>query len=207
MKEKPILFSAPMVNAILEGRKSMTRRTVKPQPYIQDKSGLLVIETKKPLGNPPATIFRCNTSKLMNEWIEQMPCPYGNRGDRLWVKESYILPKIWDTHKPSEVTPGTNIEYPATDIPFLLGKRRPGIFMCRWMSRITLEIIDIRVERLQDITEDDALAEGVTGDEGPYDQQTPRMCFETLWDSINGKKFPWSSNPRVLIRTFRRVDQ
>lgn len=97
--------------------------------------------------------------------------------------------------------------YRATDPEPENDKWKPAIFMPRWASRITLEIVSIRVERVKEITEHDALSEGVFGDEVDWaDQPMPSMCFEALWDSINGKTHPWSSNPWVWVIEFKQIE-
>lgn len=141
MKERPILFSGEMVRAILEGRKTQTRRVIKPQPdsarnSVFVKSGF---ETKHGY---------------------EIKCPYGQPGDRLWVRETWGL---WDTD-PKDGPERAKIFYRATDEnrrDLRYQRWRPSIHMPRWASRINLEITNIRIERVQDITEEDAKAEGL----------------------------------------------
>ena len=195
MKEKPIIFSGPMVRAILDGRKTQTRRVVKPQPH----------ETVGGLGSMIAwRDFRwCRGGSIPDVAAE---CPYGQPGDRLWVRETWA-----DTSKESRRCP---VSYRATWPPDDEECRgfawKPSIFMPRWASRLTLEVTGVRVERVQDITEEDALAEGVAVDIGlPYcDPETPsaRMMFKDLWNSINSRRsFGWDMNPFVWVVSFRRV--
>ncbi len=168
MKERPIIFSTPMVKAILEGRKTMTRRIIKN--------------------------IKGATEKYPKGFAK---CPYGVVGDRLWVKETYFpnegqVPNIiykadWnDRHK--------------TGITFTC-QWKPSIFMPRIYSRITLETTNIRVERLQEITEEDAKKEGVMEgeDTGYYNEG-----FYRIWDKINGKD-SWKENPYVWVIEFRRI--
>lgn len=185
MKDIPILFSGPMVQAILEGRKTQTRRIINPQPVD---------------GGPYCgMLYGCR----------DYSCPYGAPGDRLWVRESWVTDEKYDDLKPSLIPESAPIEYKATDLPFHIGKSRPSIFMCRWMSRITLEIKDIRVERLKDLSEEDAQAEGCVNDvvlvDGGSDYKGlyARERFMDLWNSINGKRFPWDSNPWVWAVEFK----
>lgn len=166
MKERPILFSAPMVKAILSGTKTQTRRIVKPQQF--------------PLGTCVA-------------------CPYGTVGDRLWVRETWL-----------QVPAGIAFRADGGDHYGAGGKLkwRPSIFMPRAASRITLEVTGVRVERLQGISEDDAEAEGVAAE--PHNGScVDRRCFvkayASLWDSLNAKRSPWSSNPWVWVLSFRRI--
>jgi len=173
LKERPILFSAPMVRAILDGRKTQTRRVVKPQPNADNWTG---------------------------------KCRYGQRGDRLWVRETWQSLVIHDGLSPSDIPVGADIQYPATYDGWV-SKRRPSIHMPRWASRITLEITGIRVERLQDISENDAVAEGVefwtpTVDVDPV--PSPRPAYRLLWESINGAG-SWGLNPWVFVIEFKRV--
>ncbi len=177
-KSRPILFSAPMIRAILDGRKSQTRRVVKnPEDYGCQIPG-------------PAIIT-----------------PYGRPLDRLWVRETFGLVDESD---------GKQCVYRADSGPIheATTKWKPSIFMPRWASRITLEIISIRVERLQEISEADAIAEGIS--KGPVKLwkgatpsgkplQTAKEQFKTLWDTINAKKQPWSSSPWVWVIEFKRV--
>lgn len=214
-KEKPILFSGPMVNAILEGRKTQTRRVIKNLDGVWR-----FVETNHSKIEP-------NKAFIQDKYgdYHPMPCPYGEIGDHLWVRETWLTDEKYDHTKPSEIPRGASIEYPATDLPYHLGKKRQSIFMPRWASRITMEITDIHIERLQDITDKDALAEGIQqftkdgvgfkyGLDGwnwsylngsPYMCRTPIIAFEDLWGSINGKKHPWESNPWVWVVEFKKA--
>lgn len=199
MKERPILFSGPMVRAILEGRKTQTRRVCKEQPSWTDVS--------------PAWLARC---------------PYGVHGDRLWVRETWCLAHP-DYHDEAEgrrlgrpIRPdGWWCHYAATDNDVESGDKegaspwKPSIHMPRWASRITLEVVQVRVQRLQDISEEDARAEGVEA-RIPRAVVTPSgavtndglsasEAYAALWDSINGDRAPWSSNPWVWAISFRRI--
>ena len=203
VKERPILFSAPMVRAILEGRKTVTRREVKKQAALDCLAA----------GFEPAFLALPGNADL---------CPYGKPGDRLWVRESWQADSQVDCVAPRELSHGEPIRYPA-DWDFRQpgcamirpGKIRPSIHMPRWASRILLEITGVRVERLQDITEDQAKAEGVRlytdhaelGDwwhvEGIETYSAdPRKSFELLWSSVGGD---WQSNPWVWVVEFKRV--
>jgi hypothetical protein len=183
-----------MVRAILEDRKSMTRRVVKFLENSESWSLYFAFEE-----------IECNGHPLREYLLGE--CPYGIPGDRLWVRETLMRP------------PGTSIAYYAAD-NVSTGKngnwsikrnKKPSIFMDRLYSRITLEITDVRVERLQEITEEDAEREGAPrynpcptlypfGYKGEY-----RNGFMRLWDSINGRSFLWASNPWCWPISFRRV--
>lgn len=206
IKERPILFSGPMVRAILEGRKTQTRRIAKPR--CDDKtpcehwSG---VNTKE-LG---VIMFR-----LCEHGGEGLDCPYGQPGDRLWVRETFRLsePNDCACYEPCSCKSGLPI-YKAT-CGFEREKGdpiwKPSIFMPRWASRITLEITGVRVERLQDITEADAKAEGVIGcvRQNSYprgtDGQPSRAEYAILWESINGQG-SWDKNPWVWVLEFKKL--
>jgi hypothetical protein len=196
MKERPILFSAPMVRALLDGRKTQTRRIAKPGTVVPIPPGLI------------------------GEVV--LPCPYGQPGDRLWVRETHAF--IWPEDYPPERLQDHEIQYRAdTDGKCFAGewpeeerdneerpKWKPSIFMPRWASRILLEITDVRVERLQDISEEDARAEGVEiSDEwtGCADDLSGShvKSYQFLWESINGTG-SWDANPFVWVISFRGIE-
>lgn len=195
MAERPILFSAPMVRAIIEGRKTQTRRVVNPQPRVSDGFGA------------PPRYDRQRCAFFGGGYPEHgrlVSCPYGVAGDELWVRET-----LW-----------RNGGYVATDPPpHDHAGRVPAIHMPRRSSRLLLRVLTVRVERLRDISEDDARAEGIcwgrfgTGDPrtgmrdgyglaGEPFAPSARGAFEDLWDTINGKRAPWSSDPWVWVVEF-----
>lgn len=181
IKERPILFSGEMVRAILEGRKTQTRRVVNPQP---DDSGLWN-DDKYPrsiisdLSGWNGTVDATGESR-------QFKCPYGKPGDRLWVRET------WNRF-------GEIIYYKADEEkPFSYSTLwKPSIFMPRSASRILLEITDIRVERLHDISADDEKKEGIYS---PIHE----LLFWALWQKINGPE-SWDANPWVWVITFKKI--
>jgi len=208
MKERPILFSAPMVRAILEGRKTMTRRVVKPVP--SDVWGHGVITDTR------STKFGKFCVHMRGEFCGDVhvECPYGTPGDRLWVRETFGYPE--QNHE-------NGIVYRATDSSWDDASTKntktiiwkPSIFMPRRESRITLDVTAVRVERLQEITEEDAIAEGVEiiPDAGVcYKDYTGRcVCkecavysFWSLWEKINGRE-SLDANPWVWVVGFKRV--
>lgn len=225
MKERPILFSGPMVKAILAGTKTQTRRLVSPQPEhrphheygdgvwqqrIQGGRGArLNVECVVTLYKPKGPRTEETRVVPLEEWLLRR-CPYGV-GDRLWVRETFASDGI-DTLYAADCRPEDLIEerairraHPGIGAEFPGGKWRPSIFMPRKLSRLTLEVTEVRVRRLQEISEEDAKAEGMdpgTGENVAW----CRFQFSTLWDSINGKRAPWASNPWVWAITFRRVD-
>lgn len=202
-KERPILFSAPMVRAILEGGKTQTRRIIKHQ---RDMEFDLNDPTYGPYWLSYATEADGEDAKVR--------CPYGNLGDRLWVRETWAVQHEYDAFAPSEIGSSARWHYAATeDLGGL--RKRPSIFLPRRGSRITLEITGTRVERLQQISEEDARAEGIT-DGGCLTCGNPEPCgcvnpdpdardaFAWLWQSINGTG-SWHANPWVWVIEFRCV--
>lgn len=185
---KPILFNSEMINAILDGRKSQTRRIIKPQPLNPKWSGSEWIETG------------CDDTKHF-----VLKCSY-KVGMRLWVRETFIT----GTH----IGHAPWVRYRATDEADIPkgAKWSPSIFMPRWASRISLEIVDMRVERIQDISEDDAWDEGINEKEAnkrPYINKYGVGCatavFSNLWESINGKRgYGWAENPWVWAISFKK---
>jgi hypothetical protein len=188
MKERPILFSGPMVRAILDGSKTQTRRTFKG-----------TTEHKGPYN--PAYM---EAHQQANGWGRI--CPHGAPGDRLWVRETWAHERD-GTGCPDD----TGVLYRATDPGWDdegTGLRwRPSIFMPRIASRILLEITDVCVQRLQEISEEDARAEGAIGalNDSIGDNWCAREAFAALWESINGTG-SWHANPWVWAITFRRLE-
>ncbi|HBO2839599.1 TPA: hypothetical protein ACP31N_002655 [Pseudomonas aeruginosa] len=192
MKERPILFTGPMVRAILEGRKTVTRRVVTPQP---DFLGSMV---------DPNTPFKTLDAGLH----ARITCPYGQPGDRLWVREAWAADAQVDAIAPSDLSQGEPIWYPAdlsvrqTGCSMISkGRVRPSIHMPRWACRILLEITAVRVERLQDISDPGALAEGVSHSE-MHSGDSLVDVFARLWESTGGD---WAANPWVWVLEFKRV--
>jgi hypothetical protein len=191
MTEKPILFSTPMVQAILNGRKTVTRRVIKG-----------ITDLFIPFENPVVELFPvdnqwyCYDSGYPEDGADLLKAPY-QICQRLWVRETWGYFTILGGHKRE------NIVYRADEPDNDSQKWRPPIFMPRKYSRITLEVTGVRVERLQEITEEDAIREGIC-----MGQQfnSPIEPFRLLWDSINSKKYPWASNPWVWVIEFKRVN-
>jgi hypothetical protein len=199
MKERPILFSAPMVRALLAGTKTQTRRIAKPvrHPDLGNvyAPGALVLEHE-----PQHVIDRC--------------CPYGRPGDRLWVRETHMNWWKLDPANPEGPRIFSHVAAFAADGYELEPGERwiPSIHMLRAASRITLDIKAVRVERLQDISEEDAKAEGAPGYEEGLDAPPPdgdhewsyRASFQRLWEQINGPG-AWAKNPWVWVVEFERA--
>lgn len=251
VKERPILFSAPMVRAILEGRKTVTRRVVKPwqQPALEADGTWFSVAQRHPRWG--FGVSGANASECAAALASSGCSPYGKPGDRLWVRETWgvISHDFDDQGNMIDWTP----DRPATPIremPFGRGYYsghaiyradgdavwagdddgggddrsawKPSIHMPRAASRILLEITDVRVERLQNITEQQAQAEGIVGvpfrpddgwpictgymvgpDDGKTDlETTAAKAFAGLWDSVGGD---WSANPWVWVVEFKRV--
>jgi hypothetical protein len=214
MKERPILFSAPMVRAILEGSKTQTRRIIKPK-----KGGEIV-----GVGGPGIAM-----EKLSDCEFSTVVSPFGQPGDRLWVRETWQGPLIDEEledefrQSPDFFKKPAFCAYRSTDTLDAINADgeelgwRPSIHIPRWASRINLEITGVRVERLQDISEEDACAEGVERMSamqgcGLYrnylDALTgyirPDDSFSSLWKSINGPG-SWGANPWVWVIEFKRA--
>lgn len=214
MKSRPILFSAPMVRALLAGTKTQTRRIVKPQPM----PDVEFVREHEPdvYGHGAFCAFRQDGRVLMHQ--RMAPCPYGQPGDRLWVRETFRLCGEADATPPRDTDAAYRIWYEA-DAPHQpgFGKLRPGMFMPRWASRLTLEITGVRVERLQDISEADAKAEGMTpmwepgcsgrlmDAIGGFSFCPAASAYANLWQSINGPS-SWDANPFVWVVEFKRAN-
>jgi hypothetical protein len=208
-KERPILFSAPMIRALLDGTKTQTRRVVKGQPTDWAPIGpevfsQTVIDRHGDEQPGPDSYGAGNADG--DCWIR---CPYGQPGDRLWVRESHM-----DLGASVLYRADTNAEQERALVA--PGQRwRPSIHMPRWASRLTLEITGVRVERLQDISEADAVAEGVTPKWEPgcsgrlmealggFSFRPAASAYADLWESINGPG-SWEANPWVWVVEFKR---
>ena len=214
MKTRPILFSGEMVRAILEGRKTQTRRVIKPQPANAN------------YWTSVDKAFFPNTYTASPSFLK---CPYGQKDDRLWVRETWATIKEYDDLKPSAIPKGS-ASWPmvyygawtgAARESSNRGKWRPSIFMPRWASRITLEVTDVRVEQVQNISAVDAMWEGIEKAHHPINKKTIEALgdksatglaviedFCLLWDSINAKRgYSWESNPWVWAVEFQRVER
>lgn len=209
VRERPIIMQAESVRAILAGRKTQTRRAYKPR-------------NPEPWELPPGEGYKDDgTSWPMYQDtygdFHPVRCPYGAPGDRLWVREAWrpwfdeseyaVVQYRADgaTRKPEglDVATGWNFAHECDDATDESPWRSP-LFMPRWASRLTLEVVEVRVQRVQDISGEDAVAEGAAGFGG---LQVPKVAFAAGWDSLNAKRgFPWASNPWVWAVTFKRVE-
>lgn len=218
IRKRPIIFTGPMVRAILEGRKTQTRRVIKDQPPPTMTDCVCYLNNDRWCFTGPQRDAESNplpSEQWEGGWPDCGPdfrCPYGVPGERLWVREGVI------TH---------------ASIPQVVGyvadgckrteeweKFRSSRFMPRWASRITLEIAEVRVQRLRDIGEEDAKEEGAIFHDGyavghsgyrhdidsGYVYVDARTSFANFWDSLNAKRgYGWESNPWVWAITFRRT--
>ena len=217
MKERPILFSGSMVRAILEDRKTQTRRVLKlPEDarqvqYWTTPSG----RSQKGYADPGVNYWTPSGNHIV-------PCPYGQPGDYLWVRETFATHTKaggYDTvitqYRADAETDEIFSTYGGECVPVDYYAWRPSIHMPRSESRITLLIKTVRVERLQDISTDDAIAEGVDlghcsgcGACAGSDCCDPREAFMHLWNSINGKRpsCSWQENPWGCVIEFSRIN-
>jgi hypothetical protein len=192
-----ILFSGPLVRSILDGRKTVTRRVVR----IPEREGC--VRTGNEWSDPglgDGGYLHVEYRDDADAYVERVRAPWAV-GSRLWVRETW---RQAVSLTPTKLRVGERIVYRADDgVP--QGVWRPSIFMPRWASRIDLEVTGVRVERLQEITEEDARAEGVTRSDGAH-PESARNAYARLWDAINGKRAPWASDPMVWRVEFRRVE-
>lgn len=215
-KERPIIFNAEMVRAILEGRKTQTRRIVKVQPEGEQFS---TYEWADNLANASGVCWKNSpTQKEISEKGERLKgrlfpfrkingvryairCPFGQPGDRLWVRETWA-------QDPMEQGKGDWVGYPATTSKDELAdcRIRPSIHMPRWASRITLEITNVRVERIQDINEkpSEYLREGFEDDSGHLACQFAWEKFQETWNSIYPRS--WERNDWVWVVEFKMLE-
>ena len=212
MSERGIIFSGPMVRAILADRKTVTRRLVRANT--KRLAGARDLAAAQPMAGGlfvPSSGMVLSTasgglSKAMQDTI--LHCPYGARGDRLWVRETWQTCTDPDDRDPDEVVYAADHDGEHPGFAEDGWSWRPSIYMPRWASRITLEIERTRVERLHAITDDDARAEGCAGGHdsipGYRFSATPREHFEHLWREIHGGGAnPWPANPWVWVVSFR----
>lgn len=201
---KPILFSTEMVQAILEGRKTQTRRVVKPQPIMPEPTSEIMLNDSFGW----VVRHKINERPDAYEATSQLKCPYGKVGDVLWVRETWCYNGHYYVFKADH-----------SDMPF---RWKPSIHMPKEACRLFLRITNIRVERLQDMGRQDALSEGIqdrveledTRNELSYYQYrfggerfpSAVKAFEGLWTSINGEQ-SWNNNPWVWVVEFEKIEK
>ena len=207
-----------MVRVILDGRKTQTRRIVKPQPVPEPARASLLYEDQ--------WIWESNSGKVGIFQPSRFKCPYGAVNSKLWVKETFMpdpprdgtwASTPWEDDMrlreiPERFRMKEHVIYRSTWDGSELSHWKPSIFMPSWASRITLEITGIRVERLQEITEQDVAAEGLRQDENglwtwgnyPSGSSNPVYAYQLLWESVNGPD-SWTANPWVWVITFKKL--
>lgn len=215
MKERPILFSGPMVRALLDGRKTQTRRVVKGELDVHE-NGSWTYWTGRKRGHIGSGGTRWTPEALAN-WS-----PYGAPGDRLWVRERwglnhYKYERLIPKQRPDDLDDDHLCYYATEGDPEICHELRwkPSIHMPRWASRTLLEIPEVRVERLNDISEDDAIAEGLQWVAPgmwsvdwnlPIIGEDPRKVYGELWERIHGPG-SWAANPWVWAIGLKAVIQ
>lgn len=241
MKTRPIIFNSDMIRAILENRKSATRRVIKHAGNLIHIDKLLCdwsLSEKPHQWDGQENIWRWGNRKRpeIGDWIWKLQdavddtvtlpikCPYGKIGDRLWCKETWT--KFLENHRPPDyaykadmkngVSERCRQDFINAGYPY---QWKSSIFMSRIASRITLEITDIRVERVQNISQDDIMAEELWSasaefrekaciwrDSAEVLKEVREECFADLWDSINAKRgYSWESNPWTWVIIFKRI--
>jgi len=191
MKEKGIIMSGNHPKLILDGIKTQTRRVIKPQPHIERG----VMRWQKP---HKGGMHGIDLNMDDHADLAIMFCPYGKVGDRLWVRETWAADKLYDSLKPRDIPDISRVCYFRGGIGEgwdWVGKTRSSMFLPHRFSNLTLEITEVRVERVQEITEADAKAEGCIAGAG-----TAKYSFMILWDSLNAKRgYGWEVNPFVWV--------
>lgn len=209
MKVRPILFSTPMVQAILEGRKTQTRRVVKPQPPVEniDEEPCIDYDRGVEKGSMENPVIYAEWAEWQDEFVNnttepiESHCvysPFGKEGDVLWVRETWqnSANNVYYHYKADFTEPGKGW--------------KPSIFMPKDAARIWLKITDVRVERLNNISAEDFQKEGITWNQGEQweakYQNAYSYKFKMLWESINGEN-SWKQNPWVWVIEFERIEK
>jgi hypothetical protein len=223
-KFHPILFSTPMVQGIMEDKKTMTRRIIKPrdQPFLKDDK--CIIEFNATWGWVVKRSIGARSDRY--EIIQQFKCPYGKVGDILWVRETFVHNGAYYLYRASQNNDDYFHDFDTYEKTEKI-KWKPSIFMPKAACRIFLKITNVKVERLQDISEEDAKSEGVLLENGQYYNyqlgahfmdgarfkwhqgiekwvSAAESSFQTLWQSINGAE-SWNANPWVWVISFKKI--
>jgi len=212
-RERPILFRGEMVRAILAGQKTQTRRLVKVDDGKVKLRGKGNAWLYLDFDGVPGLSWRPYGGASTRPYDPEAASPYGMRGDRLWVREAFRLRADQDDKPPSQDWWKTGAWYEADGncdpcgCGGGAGRLRPSIHMPRWASRLTLEVTDVRVQRLQEISGNDVAAEmgWPPCNRGP-ECPCARNMFRPAWDRIYGKRATWASNPWCWAITFRKVE-
>lgn len=220
MKERGMIFNAEMVRAILDGRKTQTRRIMAIQPEHSELGLRRVIDSKNGRDNGKY-FWSQSDARGLKMRSKVFGCPYGEVGDRIWVRETYQGPLFDYEHMESYLEDSSKFYKPEFCVYRADGKPapefydaddnlhcgwRPSIHMPRWASRITLEITDVRVERLRGLSEEDAKSEGIIPSAGGVlPGWEYRINFRDLWMDIYGTN-NWEANPWVWVIEFKRVE-
>ncbi|EAC0780278.1 hypothetical protein DUQ83_22620 [Salmonella enterica subsp. enterica] len=213
MKERGMIFNSEMVRAILDGRKTQTRRPVKPQPELTERSGF----------SWNGVVFGSGSDdRGTNRNFAHVKCPFGKPGDRIWVRETFrvhsrasdVATLVYRASVRNSWTEQTHrVPVAVCNKPATPEKWTPSIHMPRWASRLLLEITDVRVERVQDISQIDAIAEGGPPDHPSFSKISremgfsdwPRSWFAQTWWGIYGRE-AWNTNPWVWVIEYKRVE-
>lgn len=226
VSERPILFTGELIPRVMDGTKTQTRRLLK-SPNLEDLEEFVRFQRY------PDESYRAVFAYDGGNEDVSVRSPYGGPGDRLWVRETfwhhksdYLEQVAWPglsvTRNPDGGAYAPHINKSFDPREHKLWRKRPSIHMPRWASRTLLEVVDVRVQRLQDITEEDARAEGVDPVPCTHPDPTPGygctdcqgsgyvepalLGFASLWDSINAKRASWEANPLVWAITFKRCE-
>ncbi|EMY3089091.1 hypothetical protein AAIL13_004123 [Raoultella ornithinolytica] len=224
MKERGMIFNAEMVRAILDGRKTQTRRIMKVQPEHSELGLRRVVESKNGIDDGKYFWSQSDATGLKSR-SKPFACPFGTVGDRIWVREAFrvhsratdVATLVYKASERNSWTEQTHrVPVAVCNKPATPEKWTPSLHMPRWASRILLEITDVRVERLNAISEEDARAEGII-DGGCLNCGEPEPCgcanpepdatdaFAYLWQSIYGQE-NWNANPWVWVIEFKRLE-
>lgn len=200
MKERPIIMNTDSVRAILDGRKTQTRRVIDPQPKGWSPQ-------KTSVGD---TWAWCVAGDM--DYAEIIRCKYGKPGDLLWVKETTLedfhgFYNYWANYLPDEQKTVNGVPVDVLGgIESGMYWKKSSLFMKKKYARIWLEIINLRAERLLEISEKDAIAEGITYPENGIPIMPARKWFQVYWDSINARRgYPFDANPWVWVIEFEQV--
>jgi hypothetical protein len=219
MRERPILFNGDMVRAILTGAKTQTRRALRPQPYIDANGNFCWNGSNFGQDTAGVPLARTLASQIPSSRNGRVFCPFGKIGDRLWVREAHAIFPTHGQHRadgerwgpwsglPTTISPmGGEIAYYREGFDRSgPGRWRPSIHMPRWACRLVLEITAVRVERLQAISAQDCLAEGITTRFKVADAADElRIQFRDIWNDTGGD---WESNPWVWVIEFNRINE